>query len=130
MWGCEMFIEKLNKKADGSMYVIEEQHVVISGKYEGYLEHDNASLNTIKVFTGSKFTGEEITNVVVSVPNDTPWKRFIKIYANAVKVYITYETHGDTVEANDINQLQEAIQVQQEEFEQYKASGHIRGGTF
>lgn len=125
-----MFIEKLNKKSDGSMYVIEEEKVTTGGKYEGYLEHDNANINSIKVFTGSKFTGEEITNVIISVPADTKWKRQIKVFSSVGTVYITYETPGDTVEADDVNQLQDTIQAQKEDFEQYKAHGRISGGTF
>lgn len=125
-----MFIEKLNKKLDGSVYVIEEEQIIIDGKYEGYLQHDNAARNTIKVYTGSKLTGEEITNVTVSVPSDAPWKTYIKIFSDAEKVYITYETPGDTVEADDINMLQEASQEMREDFEQYKKNGHINGGTF
>jgi len=122
-----MFVEKLNKKADGSIYVIEEEQ---TGKYEGHLQHDNAVRNTIKVYTGSKLTGEEIKNVTVSVPSDTPWKTYIKIFSDFEKVYITYETPGDTVEADDINMLQEASREIREDFEQYKKSGHINGGTF
>ena len=125
-----MFIEKLNKKADGSVYVIEEVRATASGKYEGFLEHDNANRATLKVYTAPRLTGDEITNVVVSIPSDTPWKRLIKVFSDVGIVYITYETPGDTVEADDINQLQDAVQEQKEDFEQYKASGHINGGTF
>jgi hypothetical protein len=125
-----MFVEKLNKKADGSVYVIEEEHTIVSGKYEGFLEHDNANRATLKVYTGSKLTGDEITNVIVSIPSDTPWKRLIKVFADIGTIYITYETPGDTVEAGDINQLQDVILAQKEDFEQYKAHGRISGGTF
>lgn len=125
-----MFIEKLNKKVDGSMYVIEEEQTIVAGKYEGFLEHDNANKATLKVYSGSKLTGDEITNVVVSIPTDSPWKRLIKVFSDVETIYITYETPGDTVEADDINQLQEAIQGQQDEFEHYKAHGHVSGGTF
>ncbi len=125
-----MFIEKLNKKADGSVSVIEEVRATASGKYEGFLEHDNANRATLKVYTAPRLTGDEITNVVVSIPSDTPWKRLIKVFSDVGIVYITYETPGDTVEADDINQLQDAVQEQKEDFEQYKASGHINGGTF
>lgn len=125
-----MFIEKLNKKADGSVYVIEEEQTIVAGKYEGFLRHDNANRATLKVYTGSKLTGDEITNVVVSIPSDTPWKRLIKVFADVGTVYITYETQGDTVEAEDINLLQETLANHVEDFEQYKASGHINGGTF
>lgn len=125
-----MFIEKLNKKQDGSIYVIEEEKPIVEGKYEGFLEHDNANKNTIKVYTGSKLTGEEVIKVVLSTPAETPWKTHIKVFADTDKIYITYETPGDTVEADDINFLQETAQEMREDFEYYKIAGHIDGGTF
>lgn len=130
-WWCDMkFIEKLNKKFDGSVYVIEEEVLLIDGKYEGLLEHDNINSKTIKVYTDSKLTGKEIVNVIVSIPSETPWKSFIKLFANQEKVYITYETPGDTVEADDINLLQkEAISIR-DNLDAYKKVGHIDGGTF
>jgi len=109
-----MFIEKLNKKQDGSVYVIEEEQAVFGGKYEGVLQHDNANRKTLKVYTGPKFTGDVIANVVASVPSETPWKTYIKVFTNAEKIYITYETPGDTVEADDINLLQDAVEGIQE----------------
>lgn len=130
-WRCDMkFIEKLNKKFDGSVYVIEEEVTLLEGKYEGFLEHDNINSKTIKVYTGSKLTGEEIVNVIVSIPSEAPWKSFIKLFANKEKVYITYETPGDTVEADDINLLQEEAKSVRDDFECYKIAGHIDGGTF
>ncbi|WP_273225660.1 hypothetical protein [Geosporobacter ferrireducens] len=116
----DRFVEKLNKKQDGSVYVIEEAVAIIDGKYEGMLNHDNITTSTIKVYTGSKLTGEEITNVIVSVPSDTPWKRYIKIFADIEVAYITYETTGDQVEAEDINVLQDSITTTQAEVERYK----------
>ena len=124
------FTEKLNKKFDGSVYVIEEEVTLIDGKYEGFLEHDNINSKTIKVFTGSKLTGEEVLNVIISIPNETPWKSFIKLFTNNEKVYITYETPGDTVEADDINLLQEEAKSMRGDFDSYKKVGHIEGGTF
>lgn len=125
-----MFIERLNKKQDGSVYVIEEEQFVTEGKYEGLLEHDNVNSATLKVYTGSKLTGDEITNVILSIPGDAPWKTRIKLFAAVEKVYITYTTPGDTVEAEDINQLQESAVEMQAELKLYKISGHIEGGTF
>lgn len=124
------FIDKLNKKSDGSVYVIEEAVNLANGKYENLLQHDNINAKTIKVYTGPKLTGEEIVNVIVSFPSETPWKTFIKLFANKEKVYITYETSGDTVEAEDINLLQEEAELIRADFDNYKIAGHIDGGTF
>ena len=115
-----MFAEKLNKKQDGSVYVIEEEQVITEGKYEGLLQHDNANIKTIRVFTGSRLTGSEIVNVIVSVPSETPWKTYVKVFAEVGKVYISYETPGDTVEADDINILQEAAEGLRDDFEEYR----------
>lgn len=125
-----MLIEKLNKKHDGSVYVIEEELNIIDGKYEGFLQHDNANRNTIKVYTGPKLTGEEIANIVSSVPMETPWKTYVKVFTDVTKAFITYETPGDTVEAEDINILQEMAENISDDFEEYKKAGHIDGGTF
>ena len=116
-----MFAEKLNKKQDGSVYVIEEEQVITEGKYEGLLQHDNANIKTIKVFTGPKLAGAEVVNTVISVPRDTPWKTHIKVFADVGKVYISYETPGDIVEASDINLLQETAEIMREDFIQYSS---------
>jgi hypothetical protein len=125
-----VFIEKLNKKQDGSVYVIEEEQAISNGKYEGLLQHDNVNRSTLKIYTGPKLTGDEIINIVLSMPAETPWKTYIKVFSDVEKIYITYETPGDLVEAEDINLLQETAVEMREDFETYKVSGHIDGGTF
>lgn len=125
----DKFTEKLNK-LNGNNYVIEEEVNLKDGIYEGELEHDNVSNSSIRVHTGSKLTGEKLQNFILSTPSLTPWKCSIKIFANVDKVYITYETTGDTVEADDINKVQESIVNTQTELERYKAKGVIDGGYF
>ncbi len=120
----EQFIEKLNKKHDDSTYVVEEKIELVDDKYEGLLKHDNINDISIKVYTGSKLTGIEIKNFIISVPNETPWKKSIKIFSNASPVYITYETQGDQVEAEDINILQDSITATQTEVDRYKNSNN------
>jgi hypothetical protein len=117
----DKFSDKLNKKTDGSIYVIEEVLPITAGKYEGLLAHDNITNTTIRVYTGSKLTGQEVINYIISVPSETPWRRHIKVFADVAKVYVTYETPGDTVEADDVNVLQESMTTTQEEVERYKA---------
>ena len=125
-----MFNEKLNKKQDGSVYVIEEEQVITAGKYEGYLQHDNVNRLSLKAYTGTKLTGDRIDNMISSVPVETPWKTYIKVFTDVEKIYITYETLGDMVEAEDINILQNTAVEIKEDFDTYKFSGHIDGGTF
>ncbi|OPA76613.1 phosphoglucomutase [Paenibacillus selenitireducens] len=126
----DQFTDKLNKKLDGSVYVIEEILTITGGLFEGLLAHDNITNNSIRVYTGPKLTGKEITDYVISIPSDTPWRRSIKIFADVPKVYVTYETDGDIVEADDINQLQVSITSTQAEIERYKEEGIIDGGYF
>lgn len=102
------FVEKLNK-VDGNTYTIEEIVEVKNGVYEGELEHDNVSNSSVRVYTGSKLSGEKVDNFILTIPSKMPWKRIIKIFTKASKVYISYETVGDTVEAEDINRLQDGI---------------------
>lgn len=110
-----MYIAKLNRKSDGSVYVITEHNYTVDGVYEGLLNHDNVDVNSIQVYTGEHLTGNKITNYLVTVPTSTPWKRYIKVFSAAASIYITYETTGDTVEADDINVLQEHIERHDEQ---------------
>ena len=107
------FNEKLNK-VDGNIYVIEEIVTPINGVYEAELIHDNVNLTTLNVYTGSKLTGDKINTVSLSTPSLTPWKTVIKIFSNISPLYISYETTGDQVEAEDINKLQNAVVDTQE----------------
>ncbi|MCD7966864.1 MAG: hypothetical protein LUG90_14020 [Clostridiaceae bacterium] len=102
------FLEKLNK-VDGNIYVIEESVDLKDGVYSGTLEHDNINPMTLTVHTGPKLTGDRIETYALSTPSLTPWKREIRIYADVPRVYISYECDGDTVEAEDINNVQAAI---------------------
>ena len=116
-----MFVEKLNKKQDG-VYVIEEEKTITDGKWEGFLDHDNVNHESIAIYTGSKFTGEKVENYFISTPSETPWKTYLKVFSESEKIYITYESKGDQVEAEDINLVQESIIDTRTELEQYKVA--------
>ncbi|KWX80316.1 phosphoglucomutase [Paenibacillus sonchi] len=124
------FTDKLNKKANGGSYVVEEKLLLTDGVYSGLLAHDNINNQSIAVYTGSRYSGVELRNFSVSFPDETPWRRMIKIFAEVPEVYVTYETPGDTVEADDINVLQWGLTAAQRELERYKATGRIDGGSF
>ncbi|RXI56926.1 hypothetical protein DP125_13150 [Clostridium tetani] len=119
MISIDKFTEKLNK-IDGNTYVIEEEVELKDGVYEGELQHDNISNTSVRVYTGPKLTGNKIENFILSTPSLTPWKKEIKIFTKVDKCYITYETPGDTVEADDINKVQGSIVKTQIEIEQVK----------
>ena len=93
----------------GNIYTIEEEIHVVNGVYESDLIHDNITHDTIAVYTGSKCTGKRINSYAISTPSLAPWKTHIKIFTSENVVYVTYETVGDTVEADDINFVQDAI---------------------
>ena len=116
-----MFVEKLNKKPEG-VYIIEEEKLITDGKWEGYLDHDNANRESIVIYTGPNFTGERVDNFFISTPSETPWKTHLKVFSNSEKIYITYESKGDQVEAEDINLVQESILDTRTELEQYKVA--------
>jgi len=103
-----LFIEKLNKKQEG-VYVIEEEKTITDGKWEGYLDHDNVIHESVAIYTGPKLTGEKVNNYFISTPSETPWKTHLKIFTDAEKIYITYESKGDQVEAEDVNLLQDTL---------------------
>ncbi|WP_455821397.1 hypothetical protein [Clostridium butyricum] len=102
------FNSKLNK-LDGNIYTIEEVINPIAGVYEKELAHDNVEVNTINIYTGSKLTGTKINTYTTSTPSLTPWKTIIKIFSTEPVLYVTYETTGDTVEAEDVNNLQDVL---------------------
>lgn len=109
MMELSVFYDKLNK-VDGKVYVIEEEiQMPTSGVYEAELQHDNIVDSTLAVYTGPTLTGEQIQTYALSTPSLMPWKRIIRIQTDKPIVYISYETDGDTVEAQDINIVQDAI---------------------
>lgn len=107
------FNEKLNK-VDGQIYVIEEVISPVNGVYEAELIHDNVNLTTLNVYTGSKLTGDKVTTYIASTPSLTPWKTVIKIFSTISPLYISYQTTGDQIEAEDVNKLQDAVVDTQE----------------
>lgn len=109
MMELSIFHDKLNK-VEGNAYVIEEEiHMPASGIYDDELQHDNIVDSTLSVYTGPPLTGEQIQSYALSTPSLMPWKRIIRIQTDVPVVYITYETVGDTVEADDINRVQDAV---------------------
>lgn len=122
----DRFTEKLNKKHNGSVYVVEEEVILANGIYEELLKHDNINVKSVRVFTGPKLSGDTVDNFILSVPSETPWKLLIKIFSSEPKLYVSYETPGDTVEADDINLLQESITNTQLEVERYKTSTDVK----
>lgn len=117
-----MFVEKLNKKQDG-VYVIEEEKTIVNGVWEGFLDHDNVNRESLYIYTGPKLTGEKVENYFISTPSEAPWKTHLKIFSKSEKIYITYETTGDQVEAEDINSINQ-------QFDDYRENGVIDGGNF
>lgn len=108
------FTDKFNK-IEGNSYIHEEEVLISNNVYNGQLEHDNINPKTLTVYTGPKLTGDKITNYFLNTPSITPWKYNIRIYAEEVeKVYISYTTEGDQVEADDINLLQDELVRTQE----------------
>lgn len=103
------FNEKYNL-LDENVYTVEEAVNIVNGVYENVLIHDNVTKSTINVYTGSQLTGDKITTYFLSTPSKMPWKTSIKILCNTCnKLYITYETVGDQIEAEDINNLQNGM---------------------
>ncbi|WP_105176193.1 hypothetical protein [Clostridium cagae] len=102
------FNEKFNK-IQGNTYVIEEKIELNNESYERELVHDNINVKTLNIYTGSKLTGDKIETYSTSTPSLTPWKTIIKIFSKMTPLYISYETVGDQVEAEDINKLQDTL---------------------
>lgn len=109
--GDVMFIDKLNKKQEGT-YVLEEEKIIVDGKWEGYLNHDNVEANSIYIYTEEKLGGNKVDNYFVSTSAEMPWKLYLKVFSDSEKIFITYESKGDQVEAEDVNLIQIAVNTQ------------------
>ncbi len=126
----DRFVEKLNKRQDGGMYVIEEELLLEDGVYEGYLAHSNVRKGSVQCYTGKELTGRRVDNILLSTPGEAPWRTWVKVFASESPVYISYETPGDQVDAAHMNAVQSSIVRTQQDLQNYKASGVIDGGFF
>ncbi|MHC1750786.1 MAG: hypothetical protein AB9856_21135 [Cellulosilyticaceae bacterium] len=101
------FTSKLNKKEEP--YTITDELLVLSdGKWEGFLAHDNVLEKTIEIYTHPNKQGSKNLNYTIGTKNEQ-WKTYLKVFGAGEKLYLCYETFGDTVEAEDINKLQSAM---------------------
>lgn len=105
------FVEKYNKSS--TAIAVEESHIVSNGAYEAELEHDNVDEDTLEVYSGATHTGSRLA-YTLTAPSDASWKRIIHVETDQPTIYISYETTGDQVEADDVNRLQEAVVNTQE----------------
>ena len=125
------FHDRLNKIGSNVHSIEEEITMPQSGVYEAELQHDNVNDDTVQVYTGPNLTGTPV-GYTLSVPTDESWKRIIKIETETAVVYITYETIGDQIEADDINDLQDELVRTQNALTILEAevSGSISGYTW
>lgn len=105
------FVAKLNKR--DTPYVITDEVLVLSGgAYQGYLGHDNVSEKTLEIYPQPGRQGEKVANYTLEVKGGLEWKLYLRAYADPAtsKLYANYESYGDTVEAEDVNELQQAAE--------------------
>lgn len=100
------FIVRLNKR-DNPYTIVDEQVILTEGKWEGFLAHDQVIEKTIEIYTLPNKEGERVFAYTLDKKEEV-WKTYLKVFSQSEVLYITYETYGDTVEAEDINQLQGA----------------------
>ena len=100
------FIARLNKR-DNPYTIVDEQVTLTEGKWEGFLAHDQVIEKTIEIYTLPNKAGERVLAYTLDKKEEV-WKTYLKVFSQSEVLYITYETYGDTVEAEDINQLQGA----------------------
>lgn len=132
----DQFITKLNRRT--IPYVIQDEVLILNdGVGEAFLAHDNVKTDTLEVWTGPGKTGVKITTYTLRTPEDAPWKVIIRVMASVERVYITYESLGDQVEAEDMNMVQSSLIATQTEVERHKGdlkchieNGEIDGGSF
>ncbi|MCW2277724.1 hypothetical protein [Heliophilum fasciatum] len=99
---------RLNKT--NNPVVISDEIILLSGGSGAqHLDHDNVKHSTLEIWSGPNKTGSRVMAYILTNPEATPWRTHVQVYASAQLVYVTYETYGDQVEAEDINALQDAI---------------------
>lgn len=125
-----VFYEKLNVKENKEPYQIEEEITMQSGRYEGFLQHDNVIESSIALYTGKKLTGEKVENFVLSVDENYPWRTFIRVSSAHEKLYLSYETIGDVIEADDINDLQKAVMKLEKDVASVDTSAFVTSEEF
>lgn len=123
----DTFRRKINKKPSGEdPYLVEEEITLTDGEYTAELLHDNIDDDTLAVWTESAQQGTRVFSFTLTAPESEPWKRIIHIESSQEKVYVSYESKGDTVEADDINELQESLERTQVEL--IEVGNEARGG--
>lgn len=125
-----IFHEKLNVKENKEPYQIEEEIPMESGRYEGFLRHDNVLESSIALYTGKKLTGEKVENFVLSIDESYPWRTFIRVASAHERLYLSYETIGDVIEADDINELQKAVMKLERDMASVDTSAFVTSEEF
>lgn len=99
------YTAKLNRR--DTPYVIADEALTLSGgRWEGWPGHDNVDPATIEIYTLPGRQGEKVLNYTTEIRDGAEWKLWLRVFAAADVLYLSYETTGDVVEADDINQLQ------------------------
>lgn len=120
-----MFVERLNKNFDGR-YSIEEKKVTANGKWAGFLNHDNVNHDSLMIYTGEKITGDKVENYFISTPSDRPWKTELEVFSDSPEVFISYESAGDQVDAENINLLQGELEADINNLIDYKRTNDAK----
>lgn len=110
------FIKRLNHNPNGTL-VSDEVITLANGAKSHKFSHNNVMENKgVSVWTSKNSTGTKITDFVISNNSNKSWVQEIK-FGNAVSngtYYVTYYSEGDESDADDINQLGKAIEVNKE----------------
>ncbi|MDY6340726.1 MAG: hypothetical protein SPL54_00470 [Lachnospiraceae bacterium] len=107
------FEEKYNYNS-GSAYEVEEKVTVVNGAADHTLSHGNVVEDSILVYTGAKQSGSQITSFTTSTVPGRAWRTAVHITTSESEVYVSYESTGDTVDAEDVNEIHTAIKEAQE----------------
>ena len=131
------FNRKIDKITDQPQLIINEELMITGGKGEGFLKHDNVIKSTVEIWTGKDKTGNKITNYSLVTKDKYNWRLYLSVYVDGIdRVFLFYESWGDQVEAQDVNELQEGIELMQSDIESHRADtakhmdGIIDGGSF
>lgn len=76
------------------MYVLDEEKQIVSGVWEGYLDHEEVNPGSIMIFTGVKLTGQRLTGYSVITDGK---KAKLRVSGASGTIYITYETSATSI---------------------------------
>lgn len=122
------------KNNTGKKVIINNEQITIPSltTEKVYFVHDNIVDSSVEVWTGANKTGTKVADFLINQHSEKKWKYYLTFGSTGItyagSAYLFYQTTGDTVEAEDINNLQESITSVQQELGVNPKGGSVNVG--